>query len=249
MLRQPRPLVPFTFPFLGQSYARRILNTQSASLIADWQLGETSGTNAANAQGTSARDGTYTNGVTLNAATFTDGTPAPSFDGTNDVINVYSSSLNSAFNNAQGTLFFWAQASASGVWTDGATRYFAILGADASNRVRIFKSSANNSVTWEYAAGGTAKARTLATVSGTGWFSVALTWNKAGDQVIPYFNGSQAGTILTGLGTWTGSLASTTVDLGASNSSGASPWSGFMKYAALWTTPLSAGEIAALSTV
>ncbi len=247
MLRQPRPLVPFTFPLAGQSYAGRILNTQKANLIALWGLGETTGTTAANAEGTTARDGSYVNGPTLNAAAFTDNTPAPSFDGSNDFVNVYSSSLNSAFNHDEITFAVWGQVSASGDWTDGVNHALAFIGADSSNFLRIRK-TANNQLEARYGAGVTAKAVAF-TISTTSWFHVAITVSKAADQVKVYLNGSQQGTTQTGLGTWAGSLASTLTVLAASSSTPTLPWKGSLKYAALWTTPLSSGEISALATV
>ncbi|MEO8397042.1 MAG: hypothetical protein ABI700_28865, partial [Chloroflexota bacterium] len=205
MLRQPRPLVPFTFPLAGQSYAGRILNTRKPNLIALWGLGETTGSNAANAEGTAARDGTYTNGPTLNAAAFTDGTPAPSFDGSNDLVNVYSSSLNSAFNPSELTLFIWGKVASSGVWSDATFRYLTHLQADASNRVYLLKSTTGNAIQGRYLAGGVSKSIVDASLGGTtAFFSAAITVSKAADEMKLYLNGVQVGSTQTGLGTWTG---------------------------------------------
>ena len=255
MLRQPRPSVfngvPFTFPFTGKSYAQRILNTQPASLIALWGLGEASGTTAANAEGTTARDGTYLNGVTLNAATFSDGTPAPSFDGSDDGVNVYSSSISSAFNHDEGTQFCWLKVSGAGVWSDGVTRYLMNFRLDFNNRIYMDKTGGLNALQFVYLAGGVLIGVTVPDAAGsTGWIPIAMTWSKAADEMKGYINGVQVGTTQTGLPTWAGSgLASSNTCLAALNTTGANSWNGYMKYATVWNKPLTASEIAALSTV
>jgi hypothetical protein len=250
MLRQPRPSVfngvPFTFPFAGQSYARRILNTQSAALIADWQFGEISGTSAVNAEGTSARDGSYVNGVTLNAATFTDGTPAPSFDGTNDCVNVYTSSLASATNFNEGTFAVWMNPDAT--FLASATGGYLTLMTDSSaaNGIQIFKSASANSFFFRRTVASVNKTITR-TISTAVWHHLALTWSAANNQLIAYVDGSSVGSDVAG--SISAALGSSRAAVGASASTGSTPWKGNLKYATLWTTPLSAGEIAALATV
>jgi hypothetical protein len=58
----------------AQTYKDKVLGTVPDDLIAYWTLAETSGSTADNAEGTAARDGTYT-GVTLNSSTGPDGQP------------------------------------------------------------------------------------------------------------------------------------------------------------------------------
>jgi subtilisin family serine protease len=69
------------------SYSDTVLGT--AGLVSYWRLGETSGTTAADSQGTNT--GTYTNGVTLGAQSLLLSdtvNKAASFDGSNDYVNV-----------------------------------------------------------------------------------------------------------------------------------------------------------------
>jgi len=246
MLRQPRPLVPFTFPFGGRSYAQRILNTQSANLIADWPLGETTGTTAANAEGTSARDAAYVNGVSLNATTFTDGTPAPSFDGTNDVVNAHTSSLASAINFNEGTVALWMNPDATFLASTTSGYLCILTDSGVANGIQMFKAASANSFFFRRSVGGVNKTVTKSILTAA-WTHIAFTWSVANNQIIAYVNGSSVGSDTAA--SISATLGSQRAAIGASASTGSVPWKGYLKYATLWTTPLSASEISALATV
>jgi hypothetical protein len=81
------------------------------------------------------------------------------------------------------------------------------------------------------------------------WLAVGITWSKAADQVIAYLGGAQTGTTQTGLGTFVGPLTNTVVVLGATSVTPTLVWSGFLAHAAVWATPLSAGQMATLATL
>jgi hypothetical protein len=191
--------------------------------------------------------GAPTNGVTLGSAVGASGhlTTGYTFDGTNDLVNIYSSDLNSVFNATEGSVVAWAKVSGSGVWSDGTTRYVMDLEFNGLNRIWMRKSNVSNQFLINYSAGSTDSLTTVSSISTTGWFQVAITWNKSSDQVKAYFNGVQTGTTLTGLGTWSGNLTSTSTVIGASTSTGTSPWSGMINDVRLYTRALSATEIAA----
>lgn len=229
------------------NYVNRILLTQPTYLLACWALSETSGIVAANSQGVAARNGTYVGGVTLNAATFIDGTPAPSFDGVDDYVNIFSSSLQSAFNPNELTLMAWMRVSSSGDWTPNDNRAVVSLTNNGPNNVRIQK-IATNQLRAQYSAGGTNKLVAMTTTS-TDWLNVIITASKSADEVKVYLNGSQAGTTQTGLGTWSGTLNSATTIIGSLSTIVNGLWHGFIKYVTLWSIPLSAAEVTALATV
>jgi hypothetical protein len=228
------------------NYTQIVQNTAPANLLAYWIMGEPSGGVALDSSG-NGRTGAYT-GVTLGAAGIGDGQTSASFDGTTSFNNVFTASLQSAFNSAEGTIAIWAKVSAVGVWSDGVVRRFITLQVDANNRVYIEKVAGANTFGFNYIAGGTAKSRNRAT-STVAWFHVALTWSKSADQVIAYFNGVQEGATLIGLGVWVGSIVNTNSNIGANATTPTSVWSGFLAHAAVWNAPLSASQIASLATV
>ena len=80
---------------------QKVITTQADNLIVYWPLWETSGTTIDNYEGTAARDGTYSS-VTLGETGIGDGKTSPRFDGTNDYCAIHTTSLQSAFNGAEG---------------------------------------------------------------------------------------------------------------------------------------------------
>jgi hypothetical protein len=228
------------------NYSQIVQQTAAANLLAYWPMAEASGAVALDASG-NARNGAYT-AVTLGATGIGDGRTSASFDGTTSFNNVYSASLAGAFSGPEGTIALWARVSGAGVWADGIVRRFITLQVDANNRVYIEKVAGANTFGMNYIAGGTAKTRNR-TTSTTAWFHACLTWSAGADQVIAYFNGVQEGATLTGLGVWVGSIVSTNANIGANATTPTSVWSGFLAHAAVWNTPLSAVQVAALAQV
>lgn len=219
--------------------------------IAYWPMAEASGTVALDASG-NARNGAYT-GVTLGNVGIGDGRTAAGFDGATSYNNVYSASLNGAFTPGEFTVALWGKVSAAGVWTDGILRRLIRLRADANNDIALSKNSTNGQLIAGYTAGGTGKFVTVSTTT-LGWFFLALTVSKSGDAMKAYYADAgtpfaQAGATQTGLGTWAGALASTTTIVGAAVTTPSNVWSGNMAHVPLWSTPLSAAQIATLATV
>jgi len=166
-----------------------------------------------------------------------------SFDG-GDLANIYSSSLNSAFNKSEGSISLWTKVSGSGVWTDSTNRYMFYAAADVNNAIYLAKTSTSNTLQLYYAAGGTGKSVSSTLVGGsTDWIHLTLTWSKSADQMKAYINGNQVGTTQTGLGTWSGNFSSTAVVIGATNTSAANPWSGSIDEVKIYDTPLTAEQV------
>ncbi len=242
----PVPIKPRRSMTLRMSdrYARKVL---SLSPIGFWKLSETNGTVAFDTSGNS-RNGTYSNVVLAQPGIF-DGFATASLDGSTSTINIFSSSLQSAFNGAEGTLFLWAKVSGSGVWSDGTTRQCCILRADASNTVEIRRSSGNNQQQCVYVAGGTGKTVTISSLTTTDWFPIGLTWSKSADQMIAYISGAQTGATQTALGTWAGSLGSGTTRIGSLNSTPLQVWSGGVGLVAVYNYALSPTQMASLQSL
>lgn len=187
--------------------------------------------------------GIPTNGVVLGSSSGAGGhlTTAYTFDGTNDLVDTYSPSLNSIFNPSEGTVTGWAKVSGSGVWTDATFRTIVSLQADANNTILVRKTSTNNTLAFQYVAGSTSTSVTT-TTSTTGYIFVALTWSKGSDQVKAFLNGTQVGSTQTGMGTWTGNLSSSATNIGRSVNTF---WSGQINDVRLYDRALTTDEIAA----
>lgn len=230
----------------GRSYAQKVLATAPASLLAYWPLWEASGSVASDISG-NARNGAYT-GVDLGSPGIGDGRTSPYFDAVNDYCNVHSAALASAFNGAEGSMACWCKVFSSSVWTDATSRRLLQFRVDANNFVNLGRTAANNQLQCQYIAGGTSKAVTVAT-STLNWFLFGVTWSKSADQVIVYVNGAQSGATQTALGTWAGSLSSTRCLIGADITTPGAVWNGYLAHTTLWSTPLTAAQIAALAVV
>lgn len=242
-------MLPILFQNLAPrpTYTQKVQRLAPASLIAYWPLAEPSGTTIVDESG-NARNGTYT-ATTLAQTGIGDGRTAASLDGSTSWGNLFSTSLQSAFGSAEGSAALWFKASGSGIWTDSTIRRFLTLQADGNNRVLMQRASGNNQISASYVAGGTTKSVTITTGGEITWLHLAITWSKSADQVKVYYNGAQSGATQTGLGTWAGSLASTTTLLGAATQTPTSVWSGLLAHVAIWTTPLTAMQITSLATL
>lgn len=231
---------------VGGAYIGKVL---SYSPIAYWPLNETSGTTAV-CQVNTAQNGTYARNVsTMGTGTgIGDGNTAPAFDGTNDCVNIYTATFIGAFDGTEGTLALWVKVNGSGVWSDGVERYVARLRADTNNYVRNQKHTAQGDWRWIYKAGGSIEAQTP-TLSSTAWFHAAITWSDSADQVKYYIDGTQSGSTDTSVGTWVGSLGSTTTVIGSSMSTPSDVWHGYLAHVAVWTSALTQPQLAALATV
>lgn len=222
------------------AYWQRLRDVQSGNLIGLWRLNEASGTDVLDSSG-NGYHGTYT-GATLQALAGPDLVNCIECDGVNDYAVVNDAGWRSAFNGAAGTIFIWGKVSA-GTWTDGVKRDLIQIPNDGSNYILVRKHNSANVLHWYYMAGGTIEIGSKSGVSTSDWFSVALTWDKAADEVKAYFNGVQEGTTKTGLGTWSG------LPDEVSFSDSSYDWDGGLALAAIWDEALSPAKILQIGTV
>jgi len=230
----------------GLGYSQKVLATQSANLIAYWPLWEAAGGVADNYEGTVERDGAYS-GVTLGQTGIGDGKVCPLFDGT-DYTNIYSASLNAAFDGDEGTVLVWCKVVNSDAWSDGDNFRAIHIYVDGDNSIYIGKRGNTNNFQFFYEAGGVSEIREISTGT-TEWIVAVMTWSKSADEVKFYFNGPQNGATATGLGVWAGNLSSIFTCIGAQRTNGDYVWKGNIAHCAIWDTPLTATDIAALSQV
>lgn len=226
---------------------------QALAPTAWWRLADAAGTTGAGSVADSSgnnRPATPT-AVTFGSVAGPIAPTAAAFNGTTSVINAYSTSLRDAFNAPAGTLIWWQQVTSSSVFSDGTTRRQIYFAADASNRVYGQKAASfttTGGLDGGYQAGGTSKAATAYAATG-GWQMHAVTWDKnaGGTGELKYFiDGEQVSTTQTSLGTWVGTLASTTTTIGAASTAAANPWSGNLADVVVLPTALTPTQISAL---
>ena len=229
---------------LGGAYSAKLL---SYSPIAYWPLWEPSGA-VAGCQVNPAQNGAYT-GVTLGETGIGDGQTCPLFDGANDVVNVYTAALTSAFDPSEGSFLAWARVADVSVWTDNTARNIALLREDANNRIVVQKMSTDNTLRFIYEANNNVEEILVAALTTTDWMSLLLTWSFTDNEVMAYYNGAWQETD-TGLGTWVGTLDSDSTCIGASRS--ATPqavFDGWIAHVALFGAALDADAAADLAEV
>ena len=215
------------------SYTQKVLGIQSANLIAYWPLSETSGTAADNAEGTAARDGTYSN-VTLANSTFPNGDNAALFvPGSSSYIDIYSTSLRDAYNAELATIALQFKVRVASVWTDGVGRRLFTLQSDGSNYINVAKASAANRIAIERLAGGAVEVHNEDSFSSTDWVKLVITIDAANDRIRYYINGSLVDTD-TGLGVYANLLAATTTVIGANSTTPAASFDGWIGRVGIW---------------
>ncbi|RKY68955.1 MAG: hypothetical protein DRQ02_02660 [Candidatus Latescibacterota bacterium] len=223
------------------AYSRKVL---SYSPIAYWPLWEPSGNDVAQDWTGNGRDGDH-------LSTVRDSTPiGPAiFCGdASGIVDVYSASLNTAFDGAEGSLCGWARVNAAARWTDALDRTATMLRVDANNRVSVGKPTTNNTFTLRHTAGGTPVVVQHSPFSPSVFFHWGITWSATADEMKAYIDGVQVGGTQTGLGTWAGNLASTTCVIGSyNNTSPGQYWWGWMGHVAVFDTPLPAQAMEALA--
>lgn len=224
------------------AYTEKVKAIAPANHLACYPLAESSGTVITDESG-NARHGTYT-GVTLGNTGIGDGRTAAGFDGAISKGNIHGASLAAAFSGAAGTIAAWARVSAAGIWTDATNRNIVRIQVDASNYLILMRATVNNQLDMRYNAAGTLEILTPTVGPTTAWFHVAMTWDKAAEQVKFFVNGAQSGATATALGIFAGVPAATTTVIGAQNTTPAQVWSGNVAHVNLWNIALNAAQIA-----
>jgi hypothetical protein len=172
-----------------------------------------------------------------------DGKPSMSFDGSDDGINVYGLELNNDWDGDELTVSGWLRVSGAGVWTDGTFRRAIFIAADATeNRVALARTATNNQLQWIREGSNDGKQIVTVGNADLGWFHMAITVTKSGDELNAYKNGESVAAAGTSLGAWSGALSKTLCEIGAGQA-GTSPWDGWLAYMAVHNVELSATQI------
>lgn len=231
------PTVTATLPFCSTpapaalTYEEEVLAT---SPLAYWRLDETNGTIAIDQTG-NGRHGTIS-GVTLNATTFLDGSPAPSFDGINDWINIYSVSLRDALNSSAGAWQIWAITN----WGEAANRSLFAMRNTSPSVFGILKSSLGAN-TLRYTGGVPA---TGVILSSSSWRHIVLTWDASANAARVYLDNALL--IASTYSAFAANINQMTI---GSRDNAAEFWSGNLSNSAIWNRVLTADEISELYSV
>lgn len=157
--------------------------------IAYWPQDERTGTTA-HCLVNPAQNGTYV-GVTLaNDASGPFGTPAPFYDGTNDYCNIYSATLDAAFDEDEHSVGGWAKVANAGVWADGVARHLVCLSwSNYAEFSTVNKEIAANRLRFNHRTAGVSHALNYDTSAPTDWFFWMMTVSAAANETQFYFNG------------------------------------------------------------
>jgi hypothetical protein len=175
------------------------------------------------------------------------GKRCPLFDGTNDYVSYYSSALNTAFSSSTLTLAVWAKVQTLGDWSNGEDAHLVQIGADANNRIGLYKLGADNKLYARSIAGGTTATSSAYTSTSSDWLHMAATLDRVVDELRFYASGELVSTTGT-LGTWAtpGSLAADFCKIGGDDGA-VNGWKGYLAHCAVWACVLPADEIKALA--
>lgn len=234
---------------LGQGgYTDKVLGIRPANLIQYLPLNDAVGSSVALDASGNGRNGSVNADVSFGAAgPAGDNAALRNGSSVSEGINLYSTSLRSAFTPGELTMSFWVLASAS-IWAATTPKTAWQYRADLNNRVAMAKSGTIPTFAYSYTAGGVAKSVVYTTSSPLIWFHAAITVSKAADALVAYFNGSQVGATQTGLGTWVGNLTNGVCNLFGYTSGGLFEPNGGIAHASLWGAALSASEVAELAS-
>ena len=149
------------------------------------------------------------------------------------------------FKGYQGSIVAFVQVEATH-WGDFANNCIINLAADANNFIQIRKDSANDTITFQYVAGGVEEILDHTPITTLEWFAVGMTWDLSEDEVKYYIDGAliQTDTVL---GEWIGDLADTSTTIGASTTGPLRSWNGGIGITGIYNVALTPTQMLYLS--
>ena len=158
------------------------------------------------------------------------------FDGTNDYMTA-----DGIFNDisvSAGTVSMWIK-------LDSTSLNGVLIKADVdtNNQLGMAYLNSRNEMRFQYKAGGTNKAidHSVSIENDGNWHHVVVTWDTSADQLKGYIDGSQVGSTVTGLGTWSGTINAFRV--GANSIADNSYVNGHIDQVAIFTSVVSASTL------
>ena len=232
LIPSPGIQVARVMPATLESYSDKVLNTENADLIGYWRMNETSGTNIDNHEGTAARDGTISGTYTLGETGIGDGETSIKFAGAN--VDIYSSSLNTAWAQGDSACMCWFKVLNSAVWTDGLDNRFVNLLVDGSNHFYMRRETVNNRIGSVVKGAGETDFQRKDSLTSTDFICMLLTIDESATEIKLYIDGVEEDSDVH-TGPWAGNLSTTSTVIGAQNTSNDKDWSGYLAHMALWS--------------
>jgi len=229
--------------------------TYNSDFVALWPLDEESGTVAydISPNGYNATSSGLLRSNIQRSFLAPDGGKCAQFDGSASYINIYAAVTKEP--TTIGSISLWVAVPQANL--SGTTKMQIItLKYDAANYIDITFDTTAYRFNGAYEAGNeldSINSSLLYNVDGgpqfPEWHHLGLTWTKAGEALNFYVDGV-AETAVSGLGTWTGAMASGTMVLGSSSSSSAADvLTGYIARVGIWSVVLPAATMADLAVI
>jgi len=233
------------------SYNRKVRQIASTSLVAYWPMNETSGTTVYDWSNTGYNGTSTSVAVADRWLQGADGGHCYRFDGSTSYIDIYTALTGAV--TLIGSISVWFACEPT--YLNGTTlgRIFT-MSADANNVFLLEKTATANTFRAGYIAGGTTDSVSPVLRQQDGdphpqWHHLGATITVAGDALKIYVDGAQSSTTQATLGTWAGAVDSTMFCIGAGSTVPANVFSGWLQHMAIWSTVLTADEMAELGKI
>jgi len=218
------------------SYIDRVLRTQSSSFAGYWPLNDESGTVALD---WSKADNNATSASLMRKPAdrdflAPDGSKCAKFDGTASVVNFYTATSTAI--ETEGSMSIWVATPTAKL--KGTTLMQIVkMGADANNLIDITFDTTAYRFSGIYTGNSTSDTivspLVYNTAYGADWHHFVMTWSKTA-EALNFYVDSVAQTAAATLGVFTGNFAATLMCLGASSTTVADLFTGWLSHFALW---------------
>ena len=192
-----------------------------------------------------AQDGTHSN-VTLGQDGIGDGRTSGRYDGATSFTNVFTPTLQGAFDGSEFTVMVWARVNDATVWTNGVLGYLWRCLVNVNNSIFLCKYTTDSQLYARYRAGAVSKIFTHNT-STLDWFCLALTASASADEARLFFNGVQSGATQNGLGVWAGVIG--TALIGSSDPPPLRVWHGWEAHVVVFDYALPPAAVLDLAVI
>jgi hypothetical protein len=235
---------------MSTSYIQKMERTYNSNFVGHYPLDEESGTVAydISPNGYNGTSVSLMRSWNDRQVLGPDGGKCAQFDGSASYVNIYSALASAP--TTIGSISVWA--ALENTFLKGSTAGKIIkLAVDANNTIDITFDSTPYRFNGTYTANSTASSVNSSLVYNSGygptWHHFVLTWTKAGDALKFYVDGKQQGSTQTSLGTWSGTMASNLMVVGASSTAPLGVLKGWIARLGIWSVVLPPATVADLA--